>query len=176
MSTKICTNKECGLEKPLDCFYKQKSGSADGLQRWCKDCSKKSVKKYVADHPETTKTNNKRYFDSPKGVARSLLAHSRQRASGKDVRERVMDHDIDIDFVLPRVMAGYCELTGWPFRFGGGDRDFFKPSLDRIDSSQGYTKSNTRVVCWGVNDILGHHGQDKLLEVADAIRRNTYEG
>ena len=48
-NTKIC--KKCGRELPLECFSKRKA-SNDGLQDWCKECTKQYNKQNYAEHRE----------------------------------------------------------------------------------------------------------------------------
>ena len=47
----------------------------------------------------------------------------------------------------------------------GQARRPFAPSLDRIDSSGGYTRDNTRLVCQAVNFALNAFGEDIFREV-----------
>lgn len=72
-----------------------------------------------------------------------------------------MAFSLEVDWIEAR-LSKCCELTGLLFDFdGGGDtagHGPYSPSLDRIDSSKGYTPENTRVVCFGINALLGKWG------------------
>lgn len=81
--------------------------------------------------------------------------------------------DIDEEFLDNLASVRHCELTGWPLVLNDS---FLKPSIDQIAAGQGYTKDNVRIICYGINHMMMHYGKEKLLEVADAIRRNKYEG
>ena len=56
---------------------------------------------------------------------------------------------------------GMCEISGIPFSFARNDLAFRAPylmSVDRINSSLGYTFANTRLVCVAVNWALSDWG------------------
>jgi hypothetical protein len=65
-----------------------------------------------------------------------------------------------------------CQITGIPFNafrpVGSTKRPWF-PSLDRIDSSKGYTLDNCRMVCVAVNFAMGEWGEWVLRAIAEAI-------
>ena len=72
-----------------------------------------------------------------------------------------------------RQSGGRCAVSGLSFnetfRVPHSTRRPFKASIDRIDSSRGYTKDNVRFVCCIVNLALGDWGDDVLHRVAHAI-------
>jgi hypothetical protein len=62
---------------------------------------------------------------------------------------------------------GCCALTGRQFEnieLRCTKDTPFAPSIDRIDSSLGYTMENVRIVCLIVNYSLGNFG-DKFLKI-----------
>lgn len=65
--------------------------------------------------------------------------------------------------------AGACELTGYPLDLVLDPvkhrRKFNGPSIDRIDSTKGYTYDNIRVVLNIVNYAMNVYGEDVLREV-----------
>lgn len=70
--------------------------------------------------------------------------------------------------------AGCCELTGIPFDFShnGGMKRPFAPSIDRVDSTKGYTESNVRVVCTAVNIAMNQWGEGVLTQIAEGLLRS----
>lgn len=70
---------------------------------------------------------------------------------------------IDREFIADRLRLtrGRCELTG--LRFSTDKADVanrpFAHSIDRIDSTLGYTRSNVRIVCAGINVAMMHWGE-----------------
>jgi hypothetical protein len=49
------------------------------------------------------------------------------------------------------------------------------PSLDRIDSTKGYTRENTRVVLYALNVMANTWGPERILEIASAISSRRRE-
>lgn len=73
---------------------------------------------------------------------------------------------------------GYCELTHIPFSMhtpAGVRRPPFLPSIDRIDSKNGYTFDNCRVVCLSVNIALNEWGEGVLLKISAALVKRHCE-
>ena len=95
-------------------------------------------------------------------------AQSRARRAG-----RPLDPDLmSLVFALYSAQGGRCALTGLPFDLRiigtGKTRRPFAPSLDRIDSTGGYTRDNVRLVCQAVNFALNAYGEDTFREIAAA--------
>lgn len=110
----------------------------------------------------------KRYatdYASIRGRAMRLLAEARGRS-----RTRGLAYDLDAVWLIERLKTG-CELTGRPFFLGSnaGIR-IDSPSLDRIDPLGDYTKSNTRVVLWGLNAAGNTWGLKAIVELIDEAR------
>lgn len=63
MKTKVCS--KCGVEKPIDEFYKDKHRK-DGVRADCKSCVCKRQKKYGDNHKEERKEYNKEYNETHK--------------------------------------------------------------------------------------------------------------
>ena len=95
-------------------------------------------------------------------------AQSRARRAG-----RPLDPDLmSLVFALYEAQGGRCALTGLRFDLrivgNGKARRPFAPSLDRIDSTGGYTQDNVRLVCQAVNFALNAYGEDTFREIAAA--------
>ncbi len=98
-----------------------------------KKAQRERIKKHHQKHPE------KRF-------------HSALKSSAKD---RGLEFDLSEEWIKKKLAKGICEVSGMPIRPKIGTkkkgRDFYSVSFDRIDNSQGYTKSNVRAVSWGYN-------------------------
>ena len=85
--------------------------------------------------------------------------------------KRFNEFDLDRKWVDEKLSTGRCEVTGICFEFSDQDHqaNFFMPSIDRIDSSKGYTKKNSRLVVWGYNRAKGEHTDNEVLMLAYAV-------
>jgi len=76
---------------------------------------------------------------------RQMLKSAKTRASSES-----MDFDLDLDWLLQMSGTDRCNLTGmqldWQDVMLVGRRNMHAPSIDRIDSTGGYTKDNCRLV------------------------------
>ena len=61
---------------------------------------------------------------------------------------------------------GFCALTGWEIDMSYSNDT---ASLDRIESSKGYTKGNIQWVHSMVNMCKNKYSQDKFIEMCQAI-------
>lgn len=194
---------KCKTCKPDAEFWKDKR-SADGLQKACSACQKIASKAFRERHPDYFKTKGKqRYWQIGKGrnaerysaakedfkrrrAAISMTARGRLMGLLTAARTRAkqcgMEFSIDLDFVLDQWdrQQGRCLLTGLPLtleRNPGGQRFYMphSPSLDRRDSSAGYTPDNTRLVCVVVNLALNRFGDAVLDQMCRAYVANNKE-
>lgn len=100
----------------------------------------------------------------------TLLAECKKRASRKNV-EYALDKEFMIH--LLRRSGWKCEVSGIPFEFGIKENKGYNlpyhPSLDRIDSSKGYTPDNIRIVCLAANIAMNTWGDQVLLRLAQGV-------
>ena len=97
--------------------------------------------------------------------AMQLIRRARERAKKKRMA-------FELDFYEPelqrRIDAGFCEVTGLPLNLDGG-RTWDSPSIDRIDTKQGYLYRNIRIVCHGINTAMNDWGEQCVVQMALAI-------
>lgn len=65
--------------------------------------------------------------------------------------------------------TGNCELTKLPFILNTFRRNGFSPSIDRIDSTKGYTQDNCRFILWCVNAFKITETDADIYRVAEAL-------
>lgn len=70
-----------------------------------------------------------------------------QKANARKRQSSV--HLTEGDVIRAAERSSYrCAISGWPLDV---ESEWYKPSLDRIDSNKGYTPENIQVVAWIVN-------------------------
>lgn len=190
-TTKICY--KCKIEKSLDDFYKDRT-NALGRQGSCKECQKERNIKYAREHRDYFKKKSRQSYDPSQNKARYLRYRDdyllRRDAWRSSIRGRLIDllhnakrratknslpFDLNIDWALKRFeeQNGTCLLTEIPFilKRGPYKKRFynpFTPSLDRINPSEGYTQSNTRLVCVIVNLALNCFGEVAFKQMCES--------
>lgn len=110
---------------------------------------------------------NTKYRATPTGRATTLLQNAKERAALKG-----LEFELDIPWIAERLSAGVCEVTGLPLDVrpsGGRTARAFGASLDRTDSLLGYTKANTKVVCWLYNRAKGVNDHADVMKMAEAL-------
>lgn len=99
----------------------------------------------------------------------------------KEAKKRAVQRELpyelsraDQDDILSE-SGGRCRLTGIAFNLDrlGYSRCPYAPSLDRIDSSQGYTRNNVRLVCIAANYAMNEWGEAVLSRVAAGYVRTV---
>lgn len=96
------------------------------------------------------------------------LLNKKYSSSEKNAVRRSIHWDLSRQDFFKMVMEskGRCALTGIRFRITREKgRQPFAPSIDRIDSTKGYTAKNCRLVCVIVNYALNEFGDDVFKEM-----------
>lgn len=98
-------------------------------------------------------------------IATKLTGQCRRNAKKRDI-----DFALSSDSVMGMLLKsnGRCVLTGIEFDFSpsSGERRPWYPSIDRIDSSQGYSAENCRIICVAANLAMNEWGEDVLLKLS----------
>ena len=156
-ASQVC--KDCMTERPLRDFYRHPNSAE--FRKICKPCSRQKEKERAAARRTYKAEKAKEYRKKYRG--RELLRMARQRAEKKGLSFTLEEAPIqDV------IDVGVCELTGIPFSLDGG-KTWDSPSIDRIDSSKGYTRNNVRVVLHCLNVMANVWGENKIIQIADAI-------
>lgn len=138
---KFCTG--CETKKPKSEFRKKAHKNGKHLDVICKSCSGKSVSEYRSTWW---------------GKAARMNQTSKERAKANGLA-----HSLTKEWIYERlIQINYkCEVTGLDLvsdtrgAAGLGFKNRYGASLDRIDSSGGYTKENVRIVTNRINVALG---------------------
>jgi hypothetical protein len=127
------TCKKCNLVKPKEEFCKLNSTAYSYM---CKDCFNEN----------RSSNRNDYFFKTLNSFITHKIANARKRAKKKNI-----NFDLDIEFIinLYEKQNGLCALSKETLTF---ERNNFKNlSIDRVNSSKGYTKDNVQLVCEIVN-------------------------
>ena len=90
------------------------------------------------------------------------LQSLRARAEKKGI-----DFDLTPDWIEAKMAYEFCEATG--VRFRGKGNDPFGRTIDRKDSSKGYTKANCWVACWMYNRAKMDNTHEDVMEMVAAM-------
>jgi|21_taG_2_1085346.scaffolds.fasta_scaffold160338_2 hypothetical protein len=93
-----------------------------------------------------------------------MLRNAQQRASRKN-----FEFELDSLWLEEKWNKGICEATGLSFEYEFGIRNPWMPSIDRIESSKGYTKENSQLVCWMYNACKSTFTSADVLIMAKAV-------
>jgi hypothetical protein len=154
---KIC--QCCKREKDFICFHLDNSRK-DGYHNVCKICRGEKDKKRrqtpsVKEKDRLSKINNK---------SKRLFYAARGRALDKGLEFNISPEDI----VIPDI----CPVLGIPIiRDAKSERVDGSPTLDRIDSSKGYTKDNICVISNKANTIKSFGTIEDHQKVIDYMKK-----
>jgi hypothetical protein len=102
-------------------------------------------------------------------LLRRLSGSARRRSALSNFQFNLEPDDIPN---LWRTQNGRCAVSGLRFSMARFSEALVKhpygPSLDRIDSRQGYVRGNVRLVCTAVNFGLGQWGDEVFRTIAEA--------
>jgi len=169
---KICN--KCALELPIVNFGKDSRRDND-VHNTCKKCFNTAMKEYRRQNPEIIRQARKRYgekyYQKNKAKARQyyeqnkehLLQEAKSKRTGKEgyiktmlqsaksrAKKKGLEFDLDLDKLFS-IAPDHCPVDGLPFDWERRLEDdktlpLTIPSLDRIDSSRGYTKDNVMII------------------------------
>lgn len=187
VETKVC--KKCCEEKSVEDFYVvEKSESSVRRDSKCKHCVKEHNRKRYAENPEygikrkerakayrenpskvdALRENGRKFYASVRGRAKTLFKSAQRRS------KQYEDFDVTAEWIEEKLIVGVCEITGRSFDFSPHPKyckNPFAPSIDRKDSTKGYTRDNVRIVLWQVNLMRGEMNDEEILELCEDVVR-----
>lgn len=133
--------------------------SLDGYNTQCKECCKKR---------EMIRA------DTLNGCIVDCLRYVRIR-----VRKKEMENDLTKKFItnLYCKQKGLCAISKIKMKFRKGGIKYrvnpYRMSIDRIDSSKGYTQDNVQLVCGKANNMKNDMDQDEFILFCKEIAKNN---
>jgi hypothetical protein len=172
--TKQCS--KCRRTLPWSAFYRE-GQAAGGIRSTCCDCdrarhllydrnpvnkilAKRRKAKWWVENREQIRDKRRRKYHDMRGTELCYQARFRAKKSGAPFTLTAED----VADISRRIELGVCELTGVQLSLAER-RGPLSPSIDRRVPALGYTRENTRVVCFAVNCALGNWGEEALREI-----------
>lgn len=171
-SISLICNK-CKTEKDISCFSNEKRNVANYGKRYqCKICDSEANRRWRLNLSDDGKkkryANNRKYYEgSIKGRVILLFNGIKQRC-----RKTGLAFNVTSDYISEKLNVGICEATGIKFRYEkseNGGITPFSPSIDRINSKEGYVTGNTQVVCSIYNIGKSHHDELDFIAMCLAV-------
>lgn len=166
--TKICL--WCKEELSQSLFSKCRN-SRDGLQSRCKKCDNEYNKKRRERIGKTEM--RKKYNEYRKSRLNdfdyrisALWSASKQRAVANNREHSITKQDLKDLF--PSDFR--CPVFGFELEWGDAGFRETSPSIDRIDSTRGYTKDNVQIISWKANRIKSYATIDEIETVLNYMK------
>ena len=163
---------DCGIEKPLSDFPKHKQ-QGDGFNPYCKICNSIRAKGYYENNKDKVKKYNQRSdviarIDAWK---RATPRHSLSMKLIAALQHRPTKNPVTVDDLMTmwRAQDGLCLLSDIRMTWKTGKTARTSISIDRKNSSLGYTKENVRLICWAINAFKGNGTDDEMMVIAEAL-------
>lgn len=129
------------------------------------------MRRTLEEKPDYRSAASRRYAERYRNAAH-VRAYALWQAAKVRASKKGLPFELTREWVLERVAAGTCEVTGLPFApkdRRGRERSPFSPSIDRIEASLGYVPSNCRVVLWGYNAAKSLGTHNDVVAIARAL-------
>ena len=158
-TSKVCSN--CKENKPFSEFSKNKA-SSDGLQYKCRPCDVAYQAKRRIENPQQQLDYQRAYQKNKRKDynyrLQMLINASKQRAKNKNREHNITVEDIKAIYPLD----GCCPIFGMKLEFNSAGFRENSPSIDRVDSTKGYTPDNIQIISWKANRIKGYASTQEL--------------
>ena len=143
-----------------------------------KERKKEYLKEYHArpEVKERKKEYHKEYYSRPVNRERRREYSSSIRGRWHVAKVRSRERNLEFNITLEYLESIYpddslCPLLNIPLDWSTPPNHHSTPSLDRIDSSKGYTKGNVQWVSWRANRLMSNATPDELLMLAQNYKK-----
>lgn len=160
-------NKDKILEKEKERYQKRKPQKSTKAKEWYnknKDKVKQSQQDYYKENKEKVLVRTKQQYLSniPGSFEKRLLNSARNRAKRSN-----LDFNLSLqDIVIPNL----CVYLNIPLTtIVGKGKVMSNASIDRIDSTKGYTKDNIQIISWKANIMKQDASIETLIKFAEGV-------
>lgn len=140
----------------------------------CNDCNN-DEKKLYARKLDKEKVNNRSLKSRRKIQENDPIKYTciqmRSSASKRSAKINV-DFNLTSEYLIS-IANEYCPILKVKLKYGGGEKCNNSASLDRIDSSLGYTEDNVQIVSALANQMKSNANDDELLMFANWVYEKT---
>lgn len=131
---------------------------ADNKEKRCKECNRKN---------NTERRSNASQDQVIQVLLKTASASAKKRLANKRIEAGVFDIKPDDIKELIAKQNNKCVYTGYELEWSYNNN--YKVSIDRIDSSKGYTKDNIQLVCFIVNQAKSDLSDDVFIDMCQKI-------
>lgn len=120
-------------------------------------------KEYTNSPGVRERTNDYWWNYTTENFSKRLLTSIKCKCKAKNIPFDLDETDLQI--------PSHCPMTGIELKIRSekGKKDYFTPSVDRIDSTKGYTKGNVRIVCLWYNTAKLMFSDEVVLELCKKV-------
>jgi hypothetical protein len=175
------TCKRCSESKEEQQFSIARR-NVGGRMHFCKACEAltRIERQYSAKraarpgYAEYSRERFRRYALDCRGRAIYMCNSAKTRAKDKN-----LPFEITVEYVQLFLEIGICQRSGFRFDMVSHNykqRNAYAPSIDRIDSSGGYTIDNVQIVCDMYNHGKGQHSDEEFIRFCHQVARKNPMG
>lgn len=151
-------------------FSKSKN-RPDGLSYWCIPCMRVSNQKSYQKNKSKYQKRSLVWREENKAEIKAKKVKDRQESPEKrmlySAKHRALQKGWEFDLQLGDIIIPeFCPVLGIKLEFYHNSQHRTSPSLDRIDSSKGYTKDNIQVISWLANTMKTNASPAELVSFA----------
>ena len=174
---KVCKICEKTLYEEL--FNRNKT-KKDGLEIYCKDCSKiKSQKAYEKGKDKYLARNKQRYLDNREEILKDSAEYYKKLKSTKpellllrSAKHRAKAGNFPIDITIEDIkIPEFCPILKIKLEVSIENAAYNSPSLDKIIPELGYIKGNVQVISNLANTMKWNATFEQLINFAEWVNK-----
>jgi len=131
--------------------------------------AKKTI--WLKENPEKRKATVKKYKDANKEKAQQYILDNYEWYLFNSARSRARVHNIEFSLLITDIrIPELCPYLSKPLtRIQGQGRQDYNPSVDRKDSTKGYTKDNIEIISDKANRMKNNASWEELFTFSENI-------
>jgi len=161
---------KCKEEKPFSAFSKN-SVASDKLQSRCRACDKKYQEARRVKFKEEQREYGRNYVAQKRKDPDWRLVQLLHQAKARS-RSKGLEFDLTNEALKDKYPAdGKCPVYGFYLEWGNSGFREKSPSIDRIDSTKGYTKDNIQIISWKANRLKADFTLEDIETLVSFLKR-----